>query len=77
LPPDLPRAKGKERWQERWPRPVVIGGKRAGVWRRTIGRGEALLEADLFAALDRDGRRALEVAVARYRSFLEMPVRFA
>jgi len=76
-PPDLPRAKGKERWKQRWPHPVVIGGKRAGVWRRTIVRGETRLEVDLFAAPDRDGRLALNEAVERYGRFLEVPVRFA
>src|SRR5512134_1671924 len=76
-PPDLPRARGKARWKERWPRPVVIRGKRAGVWRRTIARGEALVEADLFTALESDGPRALAAAVERLGRFLEMPVRLA
>jgi hypothetical protein len=77
FPPDLPRAKGKARWRPRWPRPVIVGGRRAGVWRRTLEGGEALVEADLFAALDREGRRAVEAAVGRYGRFLGMPVRCA
>jgi hypothetical protein len=75
FPPDPPRTLRKERWKVRWPRPVILGNRRAGVWRRTIARGEALLEADLFTPLDSAGRRALEQAARRFGAFLEMPVR--
>ncbi len=73
--PDLPRARA--RWRDDWLRPVLIGGKRAGTWRRTVVAGRVRLETSLFAALDRTQRGALEAAAGRYGRFLGLPVRLA
>ncbi|HEX6104414.1 MAG TPA: winged helix DNA-binding domain-containing protein [Gemmatimonadales bacterium] len=73
--PDLPRARGKARWSDDWLRPVIVGGKRAGTWRRATTRGGVALETNLFARLDPAGARALRLAAERYEAFLGVPVR--
>jgi hypothetical protein len=64
-------------WTDAFLRPVLIGGKRAGTWRRTIAKKEVILETNLFASLLPSQARALEAAVARYGKFLEMPASLA
>ncbi|HET7874365.1 MAG TPA: winged helix DNA-binding domain-containing protein [Methylomirabilota bacterium] len=73
--PDHPPARGKTRWRARWPRPLVIGARRAGTWRRTLGRDAVLVETDLFAALETAGERAIQAAAERYARFLQRPLR--
>lgn len=67
---DLPRAKGKARWTDTFLRPVMIGSRRAGTWRRTTTTSNTVVEVNLFAELDALQRGALEKAVARYGAFL-------
>ena len=71
---DLPRARGKKTWTDAFVRPVIIGGRRAGTWRRTIARDSAVLEVDLFTTLDATQSSALEAEAAHYGRFLELPV---
>lgn len=72
--PDLPWAIERESWRNTYYRPIVIGGARAGTWRRTIAKGAVTLEANLFAALDAAQSQALQAAAERYGRFLGLPV---
>lgn len=72
--PDMPVTAGREARSDFFYRPVVIGGKRAGTWRRTITTREAVLDANLFATLDATEMDALQAAADRYGAFLELPV---
>lgn len=72
--PDLPVANGKQSWSDFFYRPIIIGDKRAGTWRRTIAKGSIVLEANLFATLDEAGTRALGTAAKRYGRFMNLPV---
>jgi hypothetical protein len=72
--PDLPRAKRRSAWTDSFIRPIIIEGRRAGTWRRTVGKDEVVLEANLFAALSSVQSKALRAAAERYGKFLEMHV---
>ena len=69
--PDLPRT--RRRSTDAWYRPIVIEGKRAGTWRRTISRGRLQLKADLFTTLDARQRQMLDAVAERYARFLDLP----
>ncbi|MGH7629908.1 MAG: winged helix DNA-binding domain-containing protein [Gemmatimonadales bacterium] len=73
--PDLPRARRRGAWRDDWSRPVLVGGRRAGTWRRTVTPRAVVLETNLFASLDRPQSKALDAAAERYGSFLGLPVR--
>ena len=70
---DLPGAKGKKAWRDVWYRPVILGGRRAGTWRRRIGNGKLTIDTNLFAPVDAKQHRAITAAVRRYGEFLELP----
>ncbi|RPJ53816.1 MAG: winged helix DNA-binding domain-containing protein, partial [Acidobacteria bacterium] len=55
--PDLPRI--RRRWQDIWHRPVMLEGRRAGTWRRTVAGNRLVVKVNLFAALDAGQRRLL------------------
>ena len=67
---DMPALRSKDAFY----RPLIIDGKRAGSWRRTIVGKSAALEARLVASLNRAQSKALRTAVAKYADFLGMPV---
>ena len=70
--PDLPR--GRRVWRDGWHRPIMIEGKRAGTWRRTVvGGGRLLLKTNLFATLTAMQGRMLDAATGRYARFLGLP----
>lgn len=71
---DLTPAAGREPWKDAYLRPVIIAGKRAGTWRRTMAPGRVLLETNLFATLKPAQSQALKAAALRYGRFLELPV---
>jgi hypothetical protein len=71
---DLTPAARRGPWKDAYLRPVIIAGKRAGTWKRTVTRGRAVLEANLFARLTPSQSRALQAAAVRYGTFLELPV---
>lgn len=73
--PDLPRARRRGAWRDDWSRPVLVGGRRAGTWRRTVTARAVVLETNLFASLDRAQLKALDAAAQRYGRFLGLPVR--
>src|SRR5262245_38527726 len=52
---------------------IVVDGRVAGTWRRTIARGHVLVELDFFAAPAR--RAEVARATERYGAFLGLPVR--
>jgi len=54
---------------------VVVDGRVAGTWRRTLGRGSVDVELRLFERPPAAIRRALLAAVARYGAFLELEAR--
>jgi len=74
---DLPRAKRAKTWNDVWYRPVIVAGKRAGTWRRTIAKGNVVIETNLFASLNRSQVAALKTAVDRYGQFLQLPAHLA
>jgi hypothetical protein len=61
-------------WTDTFVRPVFIDGRRAGTWRRLLGR-EVVLETNLFARLDPVCRARLGAAVGRYGKFAGLPSR--
>lgn len=72
--PDLPRAGA---WRDTFNRPVIVGGRRAGTWRRAVRKRDIVMEMNLFAPLDSAHASAVAAAVERYGRFLELPVVFA
>ncbi len=75
--PDLPPGKPDKSWRDVFYRPLVVGYRRAGTWKRTIGPKAASMELNLFAKLDEVQWKAVDAAVDRYSEFLEMPVTIA
>ncbi len=69
--PDLPRT--RRRWSDIWHRPVMIEGRRAGTWRRTVAAGRLVVKVNLFATLDRRQQRLLDAATERYARYLGLP----
>jgi hypothetical protein len=59
---------------ERWTPLVLLNGREAGSWRRTLGRG-VFVEVALRRPFDAAQRRALEAEVARFARFLGRPAR--
>jgi len=55
-------------------RPLSIDLERAGTWRRTVGPKAVTLDITLFGKLTAGESSALDVAVERYRTFLQLPV---
>jgi hypothetical protein len=68
---DLPHT--RTRWTDTFLRPVLIDGRRAGTWRRHLGR-EVVIETNLFARLDPVRRAKLGAAIRRYGRFAGLPV---
>ena len=54
-------------------RPIVVGGRTLGSWRRTIARGAVTVEARLFGPASAGEEAALRAAVARFGRFLGLP----
>jgi len=52
-----------------WP-VVLIDGRAAGLWKRTMKKGSVHIEPDLFEALSRGTRARIESAAERYGRFL-------
>jgi hypothetical protein len=53
---------------------VIVDGRIAGGWRRTIERRRVLIEATLLTDLDQAHGDALDAAARRYGDFVGMPV---
>lgn len=54
---------------------IVSQGKIVGMWRRTIGKKEAILETKMFRHSKKLDQREFNKAIDRYSQFLGMPVR--
>jgi hypothetical protein len=54
-------------------RPIVIGGRTVGSWKRTVTRSAALIEATLFTDLSSSDASALRAVVERFGRFMELP----
>lgn len=53
-------------------RTIAIDGRTVGGWKRTLAKASVTVKATAFAPLDRDQRAALEQAVERFGTFLEL-----
>ena len=58
-------------------RPIVIGGRTVGSWKRVLAKGGVTVEATLFEPLDETGRERLEAAAERFGRFFGMPATVA
>jgi hypothetical protein len=67
---DMPALRSKDTFF----RPLIIGGRRVGTWRRTITGKKAVLETNLAAPLNRSQMKALRTTVEKYSAFLGLPV---
>jgi hypothetical protein len=57
------------------PRPaIVVNGRVAGTWKRTIRSGRIVVTLELFHKLDEDECSAIDAAVHRYGAFHSLPV---
>jgi hypothetical protein len=72
--PDMLRVKRPTAWKDAFVRPIVIDGRRAGTWKRTITKQGVALETNLFASLDPEQWDALRSAASRYGKFLGRPI---
>lgn len=52
---------------------LIVDGRYAGVWRRTVSRGRVTVSVRPFVTLSRTHRRALGNIVERYGAFLGLP----
>lgn len=53
---------------------LIISGKIAGTWKRTLKKGMVVVEAKPFAPLNEAGTLALAAALTRYSRFMDSPV---
>jgi hypothetical protein len=72
--PDMDRVRDDITWNDTFFRPILIGGRRAGVWRRSISRKSIAFDAQLFASLTAEEQAALDAAIERYGSYMRLPV---
>ena len=49
--PDLPWTIAHETWDDFFYRPITIGTRRAGTWRRTVAKAGITVDARLFTTL--------------------------
>jgi hypothetical protein len=52
---------------------IVIDGRIAGTWRRTLRKDAVVIETDLFRPLTEDEQHAVALAADRYAAFLGLP----
>jgi hypothetical protein len=72
--PDLEWTRDTGTWNDTFFRPILIGGYRAGIWRRTIARKSITIELQLIATLNPEEQAALDAEVGRYSAFMGLPV---
>jgi hypothetical protein len=56
---------------------LLLHGRVAGTWKRTLAKRSVLVETDTFAPLTADERLAVAAAAERYGAFLGLPVALA
>lgn len=74
---DLPWTIDKATWHNFFYRPILIGGYRAGTWRRTLTKEGLVLDANLFATLDAVQWEKVEAAARHYGEFSGVEARVA
>jgi hypothetical protein len=52
---------------------IVLGGRPAGTWRRTLGRTAGVVEVTPFTTFSRSDNAAISAVVARYGAFMNLP----
>lgn len=52
---------------------VIVDGRAAGTWKRTLKKGSVLIETSLWTTLKRSERHELDAAARRYGEFLGLP----
>jgi hypothetical protein len=72
--PDVERTRDTSNWGDRFTRPIIIGGRRVGLWRRRIARTSIALEALFFAPLTVAEQAAFEATIKRYSVYMGLPV---
>jgi len=53
---------------------IVIAGRIAGTWKRTLTKNTVMIETNTFMPLSNADQRAVTIAAQRYGAFLGMPV---
>jgi hypothetical protein len=53
---------------------IVLDGRVAGTWKRTIAKGSVRITLSPFAPLKKKERQVIAVAAERYGAFLGMPI---
>jgi len=53
---------------------IVIDGRVAGTWKRTLKKNEVIIELSPFKAWTKVEKQAIAVAAERFGKFLELPV---
>jgi hypothetical protein len=53
---------------------IIVDGKVAGTWKRTLTKDSVAVTSTLFKPLERAKQRAVEKAASRYGMFLQLPV---
>ncbi len=53
---------------------IVVDGQIVGTWKRTLRKGEVVIETNIFSRLTKAEKRAVAVAADQYGAFLELPV---
>jgi len=56
---------------------IVLDGRVAGTWKRTIAKGAVTITLSPFAPLKKKERQAIAAAAERYGAFLGMPTGLA
>jgi Winged helix DNA-binding domain len=59
-----------------FPHLIVINGRLAGTWKRTLKKQEVVIETNTFTRLTRAEIRAVSAAARQYGAFLGLPVAF-
>jgi hypothetical protein len=74
---DMPGAGRAAPRAESFDRPIIIDDRRAGSWRRSFVKSEAVIETRGCAPLTPAQAKSLGRAVSRYGAFIGMPAKLA
>ncbi len=54
---------------------ILINGRLAGTWKRTVNKKEVVVQLNPFVSFDPDEQRAMAEELRRYGAFMELPIR--
>jgi hypothetical protein len=57
--------------------PLIINGRVAGIWKRSVVKGDLIIETNAFAPLSKSTISTVATAARKIGRFLEMPVKLA